>query len=62
MSPEELVQARQMIIRAHRKAVFWKKHRRLVELTIRYARDGSLWPRVRRKYRGWTMRSWAASS
>jgi anaerobic magnesium-protoporphyrin IX monomethyl ester cyclase len=49
MSSEELLHARQMIIKAHSRAVFWKKKRRLVELTIRYARDGSLWRRLKRK-------------
>ena len=50
MSADDLQRARMMIIRAHQRAVFWKHKRRLVELTIRYARDGSLWRRVRRKY------------
>jgi hypothetical protein len=50
MSPEELQQARNMIIAAHKKAVFWKHKRRLMELAIRYAKDGSLPRRVKRKY------------
>jgi radical SAM superfamily enzyme YgiQ (UPF0313 family) len=53
MSADELLEARRMIIRAHRRSVFWKKRRRLAELAVRYARDGSLWPRLRRKYVGW---------
>ena len=51
LSADDLLKARQMIVRAHRKAVFWKKQRRLATLTIRYARDGSLWSRLKRKYR-----------
>jgi hypothetical protein len=51
MSADDLLKARQMIVRAHRKAVFWKKQRRLAALTIRYARDGSIWSRLKRKYR-----------
>jgi anaerobic magnesium-protoporphyrin IX monomethyl ester cyclase len=50
MSPEELQQARQMIIKAHKRAVFWKHKRRLMQLTIRYAKDGTLPSRVKRKY------------
>jgi radical SAM superfamily enzyme YgiQ (UPF0313 family) len=51
MSADDLLKARQMIVHAHRRAVFWKKQRRLATLTIRYARDGSLWSRLKRKYR-----------
>jgi radical SAM superfamily enzyme YgiQ (UPF0313 family) len=62
MSSEELLQARQMIIRAHRRAVFWKRKRHLADLAIRYMRDGSLWRRLQRKYRGWKITSVATSS
>lgn len=51
LSTEELLKARQMIVSAHRRAVFWKKQRRLLMLAIRYTWDGSLWSRVKRKYR-----------
>jgi hypothetical protein len=51
MSADDLLKARRMIVRAHRRAMFWKKQRRLATLTIRYARDGSLWSRLKRKYR-----------
>jgi hypothetical protein len=62
MTSEELVQARQMIMRAHCRAVFWKRKRHLAELAIRYMRDGSLWRRLQRKYRGWKMTSVTTSS
>ena len=53
MSPEDLENARQMILREHRRATFWKRQRRLAELTVRYARDGSLWSRLRRRSAIW---------
>jgi radical SAM superfamily enzyme YgiQ (UPF0313 family) len=50
MSSQDLQKARDMIIREHRRAVFWKKQRRLLKLATRYAADGTLFPRIRRKY------------
>lgn len=55
MSADELLQARQMIIEAHQKAVFWKKRRHLAALAVQYARDGSLYSRLRRRYHTWAM-------
>jgi radical SAM superfamily enzyme YgiQ (UPF0313 family) len=50
MSAEDLQKARGMIVRAHRRAVFWKQQRRYFALAGRYARDGSLLLRIKRKY------------
>ena len=62
MSSEELLQARQMIMRAHRRTVFLKRKRHLAGLAIRYTRDGSLWRRLQRKYRDWKVTSGTKSS
>jgi radical SAM superfamily enzyme YgiQ (UPF0313 family) len=50
MSSEELLQARHMIIKAHRRTVYWKKKRHHAGLAVRYALDGSLWTRLNRMY------------
>jgi radical SAM superfamily enzyme YgiQ (UPF0313 family) len=49
MSAEDLQKARDEIIRAHERAVFWKRKRWLVRLAVRYVRDGSLLARIRRR-------------
>jgi hypothetical protein len=51
-----------MIMRAHRRTVFWKRKRHLAGLAIRYTRDGSLWRRLQRKYRDWKVTSGTKSS
>jgi anaerobic magnesium-protoporphyrin IX monomethyl ester cyclase len=49
LSTEALVEARGRILRAHRRAVFWKRQRHKAALTCAYLRDGSLWGRLARK-------------
>ena len=49
MGPEDLEEARVMIIKAHRRSIFWKKQRHLAKLTVRYALNGELVPRLLRR-------------
>jgi radical SAM superfamily enzyme YgiQ (UPF0313 family) len=51
LSLEELVEARNLILREHARAVFWKRQRRTAGLALRYLRDGSVWGRVARRIR-----------
>jgi anaerobic magnesium-protoporphyrin IX monomethyl ester cyclase len=51
LSSEDLKEARQRILQAHRKATAWKKRRYLARLAWRYFRDGTLWGRLARKAR-----------
>ena len=57
LSSEDLLQARHMIMRAHRRAVYWKKKRLHAGLAVRYALDGSLWARLNRRYKRWLTES-----
>jgi radical SAM superfamily enzyme YgiQ (UPF0313 family) len=52
LTVEDLLEARERIIREHARAVFWKRLGRLGRLFMRYLRDGSLWLRLCRKIRG----------
>jgi radical SAM superfamily enzyme YgiQ (UPF0313 family) len=49
MTSDDLEAARKMIIRAHRRSIFWKKQRHLAKLTVRYTLNGELVPRIRRR-------------
>ena len=49
MTADDLEAARKMIIRAHRRSIFWKKQRHLAKLTVRYTLNGELVPRLRRR-------------
>jgi radical SAM superfamily enzyme YgiQ (UPF0313 family) len=49
LSAEELLAARERIIRAHRRAVRWKRLRSRTGLALRYAADGSLARRLARR-------------
>jgi radical SAM superfamily enzyme YgiQ (UPF0313 family) len=52
LATEDLVAARTLILRAHARAVRWKRGRRLLGLGLRYLRDGTIWRRVRRRVSG----------
>lgn len=53
LSTADLDKARQMIMDAHRKCVRWKRIARLGELTVRYTKDGTIMPRLRRRFSTW---------
>ncbi|MGQ9662662.1 MAG: hypothetical protein ACUVWX_10065, partial [Kiritimatiellia bacterium] len=51
LSKEDLEAARQEILREQRHCVRWKRRTRHLRLLMRYAADGSLLPRIARRFR-----------
>lgn len=51
LSSDDLIKARNMVIRAHKKAVFWKKMRQHAKLFKKYLFDGSIFRRLARHFK-----------